>query len=612
MKSVAASRFKEILRPVGGDPQSHCGTRRLRVAQLDQLAIFGICLQLGLVVLAGLVIAVGTGPDWLHFAVSALVATAVIAQTAVALGYRKADTAIRKKEIWARRFTFSFLLMGVAWGIAGLILVASPEPAYLALGAFGLAVLALPAGAWFFPAFAAFLIPGLLPSALDLLLNGDPARTATGAVALGQLAVLLGSGWVISRRYSVSILRQIQSDDRIEQLLTARGSESTIQARLEAALESMSEALAVFDADDRLVICNRRFMGEQRAGQAKDLVGIHFDELVARDIPNAGIVNAIGREAEYVAERIAYHKRCQGSFEIQLSDGRILQVRDRRTSDGGTVIVQTDITAYRRAEEDLRAAKEKAERANRAKSELLANTSHELRTPLNAIIGFSQVMEDELFGSLGNPRYCGYAKDIRQSGEYLISVINDLLDLSKIEAGRQDPENEAVDLAEIVNNAVKVTHERAESVDLSVRQRISRDLPRVWADRRMVQQIVLNLLSNAVKFTPAGGTVTICAEPAQAGGLLVEVSDTGIGMTVEDLERAFEPFGRARGALVRNAEGSGLGLPLSRSLAKLQGAALDVESTPGKGTTARLYFPAECVLALDSQAEVPFKPALGA
>jgi signal transduction histidine kinase len=445
------------------------------------------------------------------------------------------------------------------------------------------------------PAFLAFALASVAPMSLRYILGGSTLQLAIGAMVLLYLVILLGLGWSLNRRFADLTARGIETDSRIERLLTGRASENAVQARLETALESMSESLAVFDADDRLVICNRRFFGEQRAGGAPDISGISFEDLVRRDIGKAGIVDAIGREEEYVAERLAYHRRLVGTFEIELSDGRWLQIRDRRTADGGTVVVQTDITSYKRAEEILRAAKDRAEWANRAKSEFLANTSHELRTPLNAIIGFSQMMELEMFGGLGDPHYRDYAKSIRESGEHLLAVVNDLLDLSKIEAGKLKPSDELINVSEAVIAAWNLAKEQAQSAHPTLVTDIPDTLPRLRADKRMFQQIVLNFLSNAVKFTPAGGRVEITGAIGRDGCLVIEIADTGVGMTEEDLKRAFEPFGQGSGAMIRNHEGTGLGVPLSMSLIELHGGTLSIESEPGRGTTATVRFPRDRV-----------------
>lgn len=243
-------------------------------------------------------------------------------------------------------------------------------------------------------------------------------------------------------------------------------------------------------------------------------------------------------------------------------------------------------------EKQLRAAKEDAELANRAKSQFLANTSHELRTPLNAIIGFSDVIKNSMFGPVGNPKYVGYADHIYASGRHLLAVINDILDLSKVEAGKADLHECEVDVRTAVTACLTLVREQAETKRQRLEQDLADDLPALRADERRLKQILLNLLSNAVKFTGRGGQVTVKAYVEADGALVMEVADTGIGIAPEDIPKAFAPFSQIDGSDTRRYEGSGLGLPLARALAELHQASLDLESAVGVGTTAVVRFPA--------------------
>jgi PAS domain S-box-containing protein len=262
-----------------------------------------------------------------------------------------------------------------------------------------------------------------------------------------------------------------------------------------------------------------------------------------------------------------------------------------------TQLIARDVTARKAAETAMREAKEAAETANRSKSEFLANVSHELRTPLNAIIGFSEVMEHEMFGKLGNEHYRDYARDIRLSGTHLLEVINDILDLAKVEAGKVELQEQSIDLVRIVESTVRLVRERAgeRNIDLSVR--LPESLPRLWADERKVKQILINLLSNAIKFTPEGGSVTVSAERDASDAVHLSVSDTGIGIAKESLETVLEPFGQVDSALSRKHAGTGLGLPLTKSLVELHGGRLDLDSELGKGTTVVVRFPHERLVA---------------
>jgi len=585
----------------GDSPTPAARDQQILAAQLDQLTEFSIWSQFGLVLLGGLVFIVLSGlvPNWQLQGFLFLNLAGVAALGLMISRFRKTRSQSEGSEHWGRLFILASLAIGSVWGAAGVFLFVPDAPAhqaFLALAILVPATLSVASSATYMPAFLVFMLASVVPMSLRFLLAGGTLQLAIGAAALIFLVILTGLGWTLNRRFAETVARRIEYDNRMERLLTGRARGDAWQARLETALESMSEALAVFDADDRLVMCNSRFLGEQRAGGAPDILGISFEDLVRRDIGKAGIVNATGREDDYVAERLAYHRKLEGTFEIELSDGRWLQIRDRRTHDGGTVIVQTDITAHKRAEKILYAAKERAEWANRAKSEFLANTSHELRTPLNAIIGFSQIMENEMFGKLGNPRYVEYATNVRESGEHLLAVVNDLLDLSKIEAGKMTLSDESIEVAGAVHSAWNLAKERARGLRLTADINVPDSLPLLRADRRMLQQILLNFLSNSVKFTPAGGRIEITGEIDGDGCLIIRIADTGIGMTEEDLERAFEPFGQSGGALTRNCEGTGLGVPLSKSLIELHGGSLGIDSEFGVGTTVTIRFPRDRIV----------------
>jgi|GEM_PF-544931 len=253
--------------------------------------------------------------------------------------------------------------------------------------------------------------------------------------------------------------------------------------------------------------------------------------------------------------------------------------------------VNTETRRREQLLEELLQAKEAAETANRSKSQFLATMSHELRTPLNAIIGFSELISQEVFGEMGNPKYREYARDIFNSGQHLLSLVNDILDLSKIEARKFDLNEEHVRVDELVPSVVRLVAPKAREKGLGLDARVADGLPGLYADRRALRQVLLNLLSNAVKFTPAGGAVSVAAWLEPDGRLALAVTDTGIGMSKEEIARAMEPFTQIANSFTNHVGGTGLGLPLTRSLVALHGGTLVLRSEPGEGTTATVRLP---------------------
>jgi len=245
---------------------------------------------------------------------------------------------------------------------------------------------------------------------------------------------------------------------------------------------------------------------------------------------------------------------------------------------------------------ELEKAKDAAESSNRAKSQFLANISHELRTPLNAIIGFSSILMNQLFGPLGHTKYTEYSKDINESGAHLLNIINDILDLSKAEAGRLSLNYEEVHIGKAVNKCLTILSERAQQGGVAVTTDVPKGLPHLLCDRLRIIQIILNILSNAIKFTPEGGSVHIKAVTREVDSepthFVITVQDTGIGMTEQDIEKAFQSFGQVDSGLNRKYEGTGLGLPLTHKLMEMHHGELTIQSTPGKGTLVTMVFPA--------------------
>ncbi len=254
-----------------------------------------------------------------------------------------------------------------------------------------------------------------------------------------------------------------------------------------------------------------------------------------------------------------------------------------------------NLEAEQVANMQMRVAMEEAKLASRAKSEFLANISHELRTPLNAINGFSQLMLNGTFGPLGDPRYHEYVKDINGSGEHLLTLINEILDLSRIEAGKRELSESEIELDHLIASCLRVVRPRAEDKGIALDNRVTDEAPVLWADETALKQVLLNLIVNGVKFTESGGRVCVSVERAD-GGTTVVIADTGIGIAAEDLDAIMKPFGQAHNAMTRGQEGTGLGLPLAKALTELHGGTLTLNSVPDEGTTVRVWLPANRVI----------------
>jgi signal transduction histidine kinase len=351
----------------------------------------------------------------------------------------------------------------------------------------------------------------------------------------------------------------------------------------------MAQGLMLLDRDLRIVAHNAmllRIMDLPEAlVEAKPLLADVVRFTIAR-----GDYGAIDVERR-VADRLAlYRSAVPFRQEIERPGGRIVELRANAAPGGGVVATFTDVTELRRAEQRALAARDAAEAASRAKSDFLANMSHELRTPLNAIIGYSEAIVARLFGPIG-ARYAEYAGDINASGQHLLQIIGDLLDLAKIEAGRMEIAEERLDLRALAEDSLHMMRERAEHAGLAMTIACSARDAALVGDGRAIRQMLLNLLSNAIKFTASGGTVTASIADAPEGGLALVVADTGIGMAVHEIPKALEPFGQISGPMSRRHQGTGLGLPLVRSFAELHQAAMAIESRPGLGTRVSITFP---------------------
>ncbi|MBM3549455.1 MAG: PAS domain-containing protein [Alphaproteobacteria bacterium] len=407
----------------------------------------------------------------------------------------------------------------------------------------------------------------------------------------------LADGGVV--RVYTDISERLRSEEELEVSRT----EAIEATRLLAdALDNSTDGFVLWDRDRRLVIWNAAY-SRLAPGVADILkVGLSLDDFVVTAVERG----ALQREPEssnedtirywlerYQQDATYEHHRAIGGW--MLSSNRVL-------ADGSILWTRTDISPIKAREKEqgehaarledltrkLDLARLEAEAASRAKSRFLAQVSHELRTPLNAILGFSDVMRSQHFGRLGNERYVGYADDIHGAGSHLLQVINQILDLAKVEAGRMVIDPQRNSLKRLVQESLKLISTQAEASHLNLEGDIE-DLP-LWADRRLAKQALVNILGNAIKFTPPGGSVRVDAAIAD-GMTVISITDTGTGMTQAEIATAMEPFGRVDSTAKRAREGTGLGLPLVKAFLELHGGRITIDSEKGRGTAIQLFFP---------------------
>jgi two-component system cell cycle sensor histidine kinase PleC len=415
------------------------------------------------------------------------------------------------------------------------------------------------------------------------------------------LAAALGSGAPVQRKLAAAATRWRVAASPLGDGLCVTVVDLGMADPVRVALDHSTEGFALFDADDRLVEFNGRLKDFFPEIAADLLPGAGFEELLRRYLALDPAAPPAGPQRDaLVARRIARHRTPDNAFTFRTINGRWVLTSECPTPDGGIVSIHADVSALKEKEEALRAsqlealaAKIQAERASRAKTEFLAHMSHELRTPLNAVMGFTELMIGEALGPLGSPRYRDYAQDIHDSGGHLLALINDILDLARIEAGRMTLHEEITDAGDAVQHAAATVRSVAAERGLTLEVDVEPGLPVLHADVRALLQMVVNLASNAVKFTPEGGHVLLSASGLPDGGIGIMVADTGVGIAADELPRLLEPFGRADGYRANKSEGTGLGLPIVKRLIEMHGGRLELSSEPSGGTTAILLFPAE-------------------
>jgi two-component system cell cycle sensor histidine kinase PleC len=392
--------------------------------------------------------------------------------------------------------------------------------------------------------------------------QADEALTALMMAAVGLV-------WYSHRRlmdYRRELARRVETEASLIRT----------EQRLMDAIESMPDGLVLLDADRRFVMCNSRYREFYPQLASRLTPGTPASEIVRTDAEDAGL-------HDHSTPTITPDQECQ------LATGRWIRVSDRSTREGGLVGIRTDITSLKLNEEALREASRRAGAANLAKSQFLANMSHELRSPLNVIIGFAEMIESQMFGSLGSPKYEEYIRDIRESGRHLLALINDILDLSKIEADKYVLYPEPLCVPTLVRTCLRSFRLRAEEAGVRL-EYSGGDIPRITADERAIKQVLINLLSNAIKFTPSGGTITLQAA-VEDQVVVVSVTDTGHGIPAADLPRIGQPFEQSVKPDGKQNEGTGLGLALSRRLVELHSGSLEIRSQEGAGTEVTVRLP---------------------
>ncbi len=364
---------------------------------------------------------------------------------------------------------------------------------------------------------------------------------------------------------------------------------------LRAILETATDGVVILGADGDIRSMNRAasalFNFDEAETRGKPFVMLFAHESQKSILDYLGGLSGHGVASVLNDGREVIGREASGGFlPLFMTIGKL-------TSSNGYCAVIRDITQWKRTEEELRNAKRAAETANAHKSDFLARVSHEIRTPLNAIIGFADMMANEHFGPVGHPRYAEYANDIVRSGRHVLDIVNDLLDISKIEAGEMDLDFTAVGLNETVQAAVSIVQPQANGQRVIIRTALSQAVPNVVADMRSIKQIVLNILANAIRFTPSGGQIIVSTAYEANGSVALRIRDTGVGMTRTELEQAMKPFRQVHAGTRSRGDGTGLGLPLTKAMVDANRATFAISSAPNEGTLVEITFPSQRVLA---------------
>lgn len=444
----------------------------------------------------------------------------------------------------------------------------------------------------------------------EMRTGGDTVglRTASGQIkpVRGRLQTIDWDGLpaaLLTLRAEESRAEESRADEEKERrgkLETELRELQTEADELTAILDTATDGIALIDAQGRILALNRSaealFGYDQGAVQNEPFTMLLAPESHAKlrqyfeGLQSGGVASLLNDGREVLGKA-----RQGGTIPIFLTLGRVGVANASQPQKFCALL--RDMTHWKKVEDELNAARKEAERVSAAKSDFLAKVSHEIRTPLNAIIGFAEVIMEERFGAIGNDRYRDYLKDIHSSGAHVMSLVNDLLDLSKIEAGRMDLDFVAVDTNKIITECVGLMQPQANRERIIMRLALSASLPKILADERALKQIVLNLLSNAVKFNEPGGQVIVATAIADDGQAVIRIRDTGIGMSDDDIETALEPFRQL--ATARQSAGTGLGLPLTKALVEANRASFTIKSKKNEGTLIEIAFPPARLLSRD-------------